>query len=218
MIANSYERVWVKARVREGREGGRWRNQNKWLSTGFDPIRGEICVLNMLVFVSEHSIQTGSRSLFLSPPSHPNRVPLPGHEGGGEWGSGVNQGSGIYRWQTSLPPRAPVSSMRLWPLGGMGLMLSFCVYIHVWVYRCVCVCVWCSSHHNRQLQSACPAVALSSTAGAGWTRVLDVDARCHGEDVWKLADGVHTPTVPFFVLRVVSCFRWIPSKVSHWPL
>lgn len=136
MIANSYEceRVWVKAR------GGGGRYQNKWLSTGFDPICGEICVLNMLVFVSELSIQTESQSLFLSPPSHPNRVPLPGHEGGGEWGSGVNQGSWIYRWQTSLPPWAPVSSMRLWPLGGMGLTLSFCVYIHVWVYGCVCVC------------------------------------------------------------------------------
>lgn len=43
-------------------------NQNKWLSTGFDPICGEICVLNTLMFVSERSIQTGSQTLFLSPP------------------------------------------------------------------------------------------------------------------------------------------------------
>ncbi len=74
-------------------EGRGEENQNKWLSTGFDPICGEICVLNMLMFVSERSIQTVSHTLFLSPPSHPNRVPLPGHEGGGEWGSEVNQGS-----------------------------------------------------------------------------------------------------------------------------
>lgn len=46
-------------------------NQNKWLRTGFDPICWEICVLSALMFVSEHSIQTGSQnpiSVFQSPP------------------------------------------------------------------------------------------------------------------------------------------------------
>lgn len=80
------------------------------------------------------------RPYFCLPLSHPNRVPLPGHEGGGEWGSGVNQGSWIYGWQTSLPPRAPVSGMRLWPLGGMGSTLSFCAYIGVWGCSSMCVC------------------------------------------------------------------------------
>lgn len=41
-------------------------NQNKWPSTGFDPICGEICVLDSVMFVSEHFIQTGSQTLFLS--------------------------------------------------------------------------------------------------------------------------------------------------------
>lgn len=129
--------------------------------------------------------------LSVSPLSHPNRVPLPGHAGGGKWGRKVNQGSWIYRWQTSLPPWAPVSSMRLWPLGGMGLMLGLCVRVCVYIYIYICVgilvcdSVWCSSSYNRKEQSSCPAFALHSTAGAGWTRVLNVVVQCHGEDVWK---------------------------------
>lgn len=197
IIANSYECESVS----EGKVGEE--NQNKWLSTGFDPICGEICILNMLVFVSECSIQTGFQTLFLSPLSHPNRVPLPGHEGGGEWGSEVNQGSWIYRWQTSLPPWTPVSSIRLWPLGGMGLMLSFCVYIRGYIV--VCVCERCSSHHNKRELSPCPVVALSSTAGVGWTRVLDVDVQCHVEDVWKkwLVSDMHTQSHFLFTQGVV---------------
>lgn len=56
MIANSYDFPRKEKRESKGREE---ENQNKWLSTGFDPICCEICVLNMLMFVSERSIQTG---------------------------------------------------------------------------------------------------------------------------------------------------------------
>ena len=169
---------------------------------------GDLCSQHAGVF-SECSIQTWSHSLFLSPPSHPNRVPLPGHERGVEWGSRVNQGSWIYGWQNSLPPWAPVSSMRLWPLGGMGLTLRLlCVYS--------CVFVWCSSCHNRQEQYPCPAVALSSTAGAGWTRVLDVDGQCHGEDVWKFVKCRHGLC---FQLIYNVIFTWgLLSKMPNWPL
>lgn len=58
MIANSYDFPRKGGeRVSEGRGEG---NQNKWLSTGFDPICREICVLSALMFVSEHSVQPGS--------------------------------------------------------------------------------------------------------------------------------------------------------------
>lgn len=181
MIANSYESesvsenkvcvwvCWVEAKQMD----------KHWL---WPHLWRDLCSKHT-VFVSDCSIQMWSLSLFLSSLSHPNRVPLPGHEGGGTWGSGVNQGSWIYRWQSSLPPWAPVSSMRVRPLGGMGLMLSFCVYVLARMYGSVFV--WWSSHHNRQKQSPCPVAALSSTAGVGWTRVLHVDVWCHSEDVWK---------------------------------
>lgn len=57
--------------ISQGKEEREWRqkgeeNQNKWLSSSFDPICREICVLNMLMFTSGHSIQTGTQTLFLS--------------------------------------------------------------------------------------------------------------------------------------------------------
>lgn len=66
----------------ERRKGGEIK-QNKWISPGFDPIAGEICVLDTRMTVSPSSIQTGSQthSLSLSPPI---RGSLAGQIGGGE--------------------------------------------------------------------------------------------------------------------------------------
>lgn len=135
MIANSYDFL------RKGGEGARAKAEGggkskqmvkHWL---WPHLQGDLCTQRTDVCVGAlHSNRIIGPYFCLSVSlSHPNRVPLPGHEGGGEWGREVNQGSWMYGRQTSLPSRAPVSSMRLRPLGGMGLMLSFCVYI------CVCV-------------------------------------------------------------------------------
>lgn len=97
----------VRVCVKAGWDGGVENKTNGW-APALTPFWREICVVNVLVFVSERSIQTRFQSLFLSPPSHPNRVPLPGHEGGGEWGSGVNQGSWIYDGKPHCLPERPL--------------------------------------------------------------------------------------------------------------
>lgn len=89
-------------------EWGGWRETKQMGEHWLWPHSEEICVVNVLVFVSECSIQTWFQSLFLSPLSHPNRVPLPGHEGGGEWGSGVNPGSRIYDGKPHCLPERPL--------------------------------------------------------------------------------------------------------------
>lgn len=85
----------------------------------------------------------------------------------------------------------------------------------MWVYS-VCMCVWCSSRHNRQEQSHCPAFALSSTAGARWTRVLDVDVQCHGEDVWKKAMQTHFLLVHGVRLVVISLQKCPTDLLTDW--
>lgn len=123
------------------------RNQNKRRSTGFDLVCGEICVLMAVVFVSQRAVQTASRPPISVSPLHPCLTLMGCHcqvtRGEVNGGSGVNQGSWIYGWQTSLPPQAPVSAMKLRPLGGMGSTLSLCAYIGVWgcLSLCLCVCV-----------------------------------------------------------------------------
>lgn len=103
MIANCYDfRRKRRARGRAGASISRGEKiKTNWLSTSDDPICREICVLNARLVL--HS-KPGSPTLFLSPPSRPNRVSLPGQKGGGGRGREVIQGSRIYRWQTSLPP------------------------------------------------------------------------------------------------------------------
>lgn len=94
-------------------------------------------------------------------------MPLPGQNGGGRWGREVIQGSRIYRWQTSLRPRARVSCMKLRSLGGMGPTL-LCVYIRVGIsgecVMCACDVLAVIMGQERYL---CPAIALL-TAGRGF--------------------------------------------------
>lgn len=81
-------------------------DQNKWLSTGFDPICGEICVPNAPVFASEHSIQTGSQTLFLPPTPHPLLIGCHCQVTKGELNGGVKSTRG-HRYMDGKPHSLP---------------------------------------------------------------------------------------------------------------
>lgn len=110
----------------------------------------------------------------VSPPSPPNRVPLPGQEGGGERGSGVNQGSWIYDGKPHCLPERPLTARRR-PLGGMGPPPSFCAQV---------VCLR-ASHLLLMGRSHLPAPGLPSPRQLerGEPEFSAFDVRCHGEDV-----------------------------------
>lgn len=141
MIANSYE-FPKERREREWRQRGGGKSKQMAKHRLWPHLQGDLCspCAGACVGAPRSDRITEPYSCLSVSLSHPNRVPLPGHEGGGEGGRKVNQGSWMYGWQTSLLSQAPVSSMRLWLLGGMGLTLSLCVYNHVGIYLWACVC------------------------------------------------------------------------------